>query len=288
MSVAGPSPETLSVKLSVRGHMRRTTDACQFPPIRVEFAQKPAPTSLFAGQKKLKLVTHCQAALGFQQYLLLEYSAYRLYNVLTPISFRARLAAVDYVDENGRPLISRLGFFLEDAKDVARRNGLREAETGDRVPVAQLSPGDGAREAVFEYMIGNPDWSMSAGPPGAGCCHNTKLLGGKDAMAPLIPVPYDFDSTGLVDPPYAAPPAGVPIEDVVERRYRGYCRHNAEAQAFAAELRAQRPALLAVFDDIPQLDPRSRRKAEAYLGGFFDQIATEQGVTARLLRTCLP
>ena len=52
----------------------------------------PAATSLFHGQKRLKLVTHCRQSPGFQQYVLLEYAAYRLFNVLTPASFRVRLA----------------------------------------------------------------------------------------------------------------------------------------------------------------------------------------------------
>ena len=56
----------------------------------------PPPASLFAGQKQLKLVTHCKRSRAFQQYVLLEYSAYRMYNLLTPQSFRARLANIDY------------------------------------------------------------------------------------------------------------------------------------------------------------------------------------------------
>ena len=38
---------------------------------------------------------------------------------------------------------------------------------------AQLTARDAARVAVFEYMIGNLDWSMRAGPAGQGCCHNS-------------------------------------------------------------------------------------------------------------------
>ena len=80
--------ETLPIALSARGLTRRMADTCDFPPLRVDFTRPPPPTSLFAGQRRLKLVTHCRNEGSFQQYVLLEYAAYRLYNVLTPMSFR--------------------------------------------------------------------------------------------------------------------------------------------------------------------------------------------------------
>lgn len=287
LAVDGAAPETLRVKLSARGITRRQSDVCSFPPLRVDFPEKPPETSLFKGQKSLKLVTHCQGSLAFQQNMLKEYAAYRIYNVLTPMSFDVRLASIDYVDSSGRPITSRLGFFIEDVKDVAKRNGLRKAATGDVIPITALQSRDAAREAVFQYMIGNLDWAENAGPKGAGCCHNTKLIGPEGAATGLVPVPYDFDFAGLVDAPYATPPEGVPVSDVRERRYRGFCIHNADAQAAAAETLAKRAAVTEVFDSIPELNDRSRREALAYLGSFFDQIAGEKSVADKLLRTCL-
>ena len=282
----GGAAETHAIKLSARGITRRKRDVCQFPPLRVEFAQPPAATSLFHGQKRLKLVTHCRASPGFQQHLLLEYAAYRLYNALTPASFRVRLATVDYVDGSGKPPTSRLGFFIEDTDDAGRRNGLREAKTGERIQTAQLNARDAARVAVFEYMIGNLDWSTRAGPAGESCCHNSKLIG-PGAAGKLIPLPYDFDFSGLVDAPYAFPPEAVPVKSVRQRRYRGYCAHNAEAMAAAGEMRAQRGAIYATLGQIPQLEGRTRQKAAAYLDSFFADIATDQAVSAKLLKTCI-
>jgi len=286
LSVQGAAPETLAVSLSPRGITRRRKEVCTFPPLRVEFPEKPAATSLFKGQKRLKLVTHCRSPEGFQQYLLLEYAAYRMYNLLSPASFNVRLATVDYADENGRPITSRLGFFIEDADDVADRNDLRKFETTNRVPVAQLSPRDAARFVVFQNMIGNLDWAMTAGPAGDECCHNSRLIGAEGATTGFVPVPYDFDYAGMVDAPYAATPAGIPLANVRVRRYRGFCRHNAEAQTFAAELLAKRAAVLAVLDTVPQLEPKTRQKAGAYLAGYFDQIGSP-GDVAKLQQNCL-
>src|SRR6476619_1769658 len=125
------------ITLTPRGITRKTSDVCDFPPLRVELT-RPAPEgSLFQHQHRLKLVTHCKRSADFQQKVLLEYSGYRLYNLMTPASFRARLANVDYLDETGRPYISRVGFFLEDFDDVAKRNGMSNAHMGSLVPLGQ-------------------------------------------------------------------------------------------------------------------------------------------------------
>jgi hypothetical protein len=280
-------PSPLQIRLSLRGLTRRKSDICAFPPIRVDILAPPPDTSLFAGQKKLKLVSPCQSGAAYQQYVFLEYAAYLIYNRLTPLSYNARLASIDYMDAQGRLITSRTGYFLENEKDLARRNGLREAEVGDRISIGQLRPQDSVRHAIFEYMIGNVDWSQAAGPPGAGCCHNTKLLSEKQAQTGLVPIPYDFDETGLVDPPYAIPPDGSGLYDVTTRQYRGYCAFNAEALAAAGAFRDHQADILAVIDDLPQLDAGPRRKAAAYLQRFFADIATDQTVSTKLLRTCL-
>lgn len=286
LTVAGPAPETLAITLAPRGITRLKRDVCQFPPLRVEFPAPPPAGSLFAGQRRLKLVTHCRSSPSFQQHLLLEYAAYRLYNVLTEASFRVRLAAIDYVDDRGATT-SRLGFFIEDHRDLAQRNGMQRPEVGDRIATSRLSAPDSARLALFEYMIGNLDWSIHAGPPGERCCHNSRLIARSGpASAELVAVPYDFDFSGLVDAPYAVPPDEIPVASVRSRHYRGYCRHNAQVPAAAAELRAARPALAATLASVPLLEERTRRKAADYLDGFFRDIADEAKIRS-MLRTCI-
>src|SRR5205085_7706362 len=110
--------ETLPISFTERGLTRRASDVCQFAPLRVTFTQPPPATSLFTKQKRLKLVTHCRSNADFQQYILLEYAAYRMFNRLTPASFRARLAMIDYVSDSGKPITSRYGFFIEDTDDL--------------------------------------------------------------------------------------------------------------------------------------------------------------------------
>jgi len=285
-TLVDPSGQSLPITLQLRGITRRTSEVCDFPPLRVEFTAPPPPSSIFAGQKKLKLITHCRNSPGFQQYVLLEYAAYGMYNLLTPHSFRARLADVDYRDESGRPIVSRIGFFLEELGDLAHRNGMRSTHAPDRIPLADLSPSDAARYALFQDMIGNHDWSMRAGPVGKDCCHNAELIG---PLAPgqTIPVPYDFDFSGYVDTPYATPPAELDIASVKDRLYRGYCVHNAEAVAVAHQMNAARPQMLAVLAQVPGLDPRTQARAASYLNGFFADISSDSTLASKVLRSCV-
>ncbi|WP_205478956.1 hypothetical protein [Sphingomonas arenae] len=287
-----PRPATLtlgaeahSVTLAPRGITRRMKDICHFPPLRVRFVPPPAQ-GLFAGQQQLKLVTHCRAPERFQDHVLLEYAAYRMLNRLTPQSLNVRLAQIAYRNPDGRPLVTRAAFFIEDWDGAARRLGMSRPRVGDAVARTQLSPAEAARAALFAYMIGNLDWSMRVGPKGEGCCHNFRLLS-PPGSARVVPIPYDFDFSGLVDAPYAQVPEGLRLNSVRERQYRGYCMHNAEAVAAAADFRGRQAELMTVVSTVPGLSDGSKRRASAYIGEFFRDIATEEKLRSKVLRTCI-
>jgi hypothetical protein len=289
LKVGGAAPESLPVSLSVRGITRRKKEVCAFPPLRVEFTEKPGPSSVFKGQKHLKLVTQCQRMADYQQYLLLEYAAYRLYRALTPESFNVRLAKIDYTGKDGRVLSTRLGFFIEDVDDVAKRNAQERLRGVRKISASQLDAAAAARYAVFEYMISNLDWAMTAGPAGTDCCHNARLLqpeGAAGASTGLTPVPYDFDYAGLVNAPYAVPPEGIHVANVKVRRYRGFCAHNEEAKAFLAQISTRRASLMAILNETPQLEEKTRRNAAGYLGDFFEEAGSPSKV-ADLMKVCL-
>ena len=114
---------SIEVQLKTRGHWRRQKKNCDFAPLKVDFPKaKDQPAgSPFAGEGDLKLVTHCRTRdASFEQYVMREFMVYRLYNMITPVSFRARLARVTYVDLAGKQdSITRYAFFLEDDKRLA-------------------------------------------------------------------------------------------------------------------------------------------------------------------------
>ena len=266
------SGETLAITLAARGKTRRLKENCQFPPLRVAFPEKPGERSLFHRNGRIKLVTHCRDNDRSEQTVLREYTAYRLYNRLTLESLRVRLARITYVDD-GKAVAERLGFFIEDVGDAARRLGRKEVDVTE-VPLSALDQQDAARYALFQYMIGNTDWAMAVGPPGERCCHNSRLVGDDgDAREALTPIPYDFDNAGLVNASYAVPNAQLGTRSVRQRVYRGLCRFNALVPAEAERLRNLRRNLEQEIAAIPHASERTRESMMDYLETFYRDLA---------------
>ncbi|QZD91839.1 hypothetical protein K3162_09770 [Qipengyuania xiapuensis] len=282
IEVAG---EIHTITLAARGKSRRKRENCRFPPLRVAFPQKPDENSLFHRQGSIKLVTHCRDRDASEQTILREYAAYRLYNIVTPESLKVRLARIRYMDE-GELVTQRLGFFIEDGDDAARRLGRKEIDTSD-ISVSWLDQQDAARYALFQYMIGNTDWSMVLSPEGDDCCHNSRLFGeDKAARRSLTPVPYDFDNAGLVDATYAAPNAQLGTHSVKTRVYRGFCTFNGLVAAEAENLRSLRGEFEAELTRIPHADARTKSAMASYLAGFFEDIASSESMERKLFRKC--
>lgn len=291
VSQDGGPPQTLSLQIRARGLTRRTGDLCQFPPLSLNFGKTKLGGTPFAGQRKLKLVTYCRPREDYQQKIVLESLAYRLYNVITPLSFRIRHAEVTYRQSEADPGLTRFGFLIEDIDDVAARNGREVLEIASKqVRPAQLDPVATARAGLFELMIGNLDWDFLAQVPGMECCHNARLLAAPGATAAtardVVPVPYDYDWSGLVDAPYAGPPPGAPIERITDRFYHGYCVSNPQMPQVITEFSARRAALLAVIADEPRLTPASTDKATRFLSGFFEMLDNPARVDREILKRC--
>ena len=271
----------LPIEIRTRGNTRRNKKYCDFPPLRLRFAARGSD-SLFAGHRVLKLVTHCKNKDSYDQYVLQEYLAYRVYNQLSELGHRVRLVRVSYVEANGRPRTTRYGVFLEDWKSVAARNGVAAAEIDGAVNIDKLSIPDANRVALFQYLIGNPDWSMLWPEPHGNCCHNTKPLLTPEGT--VVPLPYDFDFSGIVDTPYAVAKGG--RSNVRMRRFGGLCATSAELPAVLPLFRAQREAIYALYRDQDGVSRSRRSKALKYLDGFYRVIDDPVQVERRLLSRC--
>ena len=271
----GESP-TIPVMLAARGHVRRMARTCDYVPIRMTLPEGQLTDTVFEGQDVLKLVVQCRNADAFEQYLLLEYLTYRVLNVITPRSFRARLVSVSYVDPAGKPVGTRHGMLLEDDGDVARRMEGRIVEL-ERVRFADLESETLDTMMMFEYMIGNTDLSIYA-------LHNVVLVQSQNRM--LYPVPYDFDMAGLVSPPYAIPDRRLKIGSVKERLYRGPCRTVQQLERVLATFRAQRDRVLALPDAIAGLTKSSRAEAQTYLDGFYSLTREQKDVKRLFVDGC--
>lgn len=280
------SETTFDVELRTRGFFRLKEATCSFPPLRVNFKRSALEGTVFAGQNKVKLVTHCQDSRAeYQQYVLQEYLIYRAYNLFTDLSFRVRLAQVTYVDtERRRDTVTRYAFFLEDDDAMARRNGWEMLEVPQVVP-SQMQQAPLALMEVFQFMIANTDWDAFRPEPNDPCCHNTKLVGSLESMT-VIPVPYDFDWSGLIDARYATPNPELGIRSVRNRLYRGICRPREELDAVLAAFLERREAVYETFRSLPALEPRRIEDTIEYLDEFYGIIADPARVEREIVRRC--
>ncbi len=213
----GGVEKTFDVRLRLRGHSRK--ELCDFPPLLLNFKTSDLKGSALEGEDKLKLVTHCKATAAYDQYLLLEYLSYRALNLLTDMSLRARLLTVTYYDtERKRQLDVQPGMFIENEGRFAERMALTQVEL-QRIEPKQYDRDGLGLVNMFEYFIGNTDWSALLGSQGSPCCHNIVPYRRPDGV--LLPVPYDFDSSGMVNTPYALPNERLKIKSVRQRLYRG-------------------------------------------------------------------
>jgi hypothetical protein len=235
--------------------------------------------TVFAGQGALKLVTHCRPAALFDQYVLREYTAYRVFNLLTPYSFRARLARATYVDSvTGRKTDERYAMFLEDADDVAKRMDGRVDERRvfgfQRLDIDQLT-----LVTLFEYFIGNTDVAFAAQ-------HNIRVV--ETFAGRWYPVPYDFDYSGLVNTTYAVVDQTRirEIHSVRDRLYLGPCRTAAELEPHFAKFRAVKEDIFALYDNEPAFTAASRRNARSYLEAFYRTIDRPGDIKREFIATC--
>jgi len=279
LAAPGGGVTSIQIQIGTRGNVRLSPRTCDFAPLRLEFVKSAVKNTAFDGQDALKLVTHCWQDATFEQYVLREYLVYRVFNLHTPRSFRARLATITYVDTSGgKTIAARHGILIEDADDVARRMGGRVVD----IPRGQFSDLD--RDAttmmsVLQYLIGNTDYSIYA-------LHNVKLVQTPALGRMLTPVAYDFDISGLVNPHYGRTDPKLGIASVRDRLYRGPCRTMAELEPALSEFRGRQAAVLALPDALPDLSPRSRKDVVSFLEGFYAAIARPDGVKRAFIDTC--
>lgn len=256
------------VNIKARGNMRRSY--CSFPPLTIKFKKAP----------DIKVVTHCRNSDIHTSYLFREYLAYKLYNQLTPYSFKTRLVKIDYVDTKKQGhVISEYGFLIENEDKMAERN-LAMVIDNDNISQRHMQSLDMTRLALFNYMIGNTDWSVLSQ-------HNVKILRPVNEFTDEgIPVAYDFDYSGFVSTAYAAPSKDLPIKTTAERYYQGNCINPVELQTVIEEFEVLQPTFVKTIRDFELLPDNARKKLEYYVDGFYKSYRNQNVLISELNKTC--
>jgi hypothetical protein len=288
----GPGDErSLPVEVKVRGGWRSLSRNCSAPLLWVRFAAENVAGTPFEGQTLLPLTTHCGKGTSvaavtrpsthsdFEQYLLREFLGHRIYNVLTDQSVRARLVRIAYPDP-GRPdrLNYHYAFFTEHFDSVAARTGSERLPRGS-FDYSRLDAQAAARLALFQFMLGNTDWSIVRE-------RNTMLM--QNGAGMQVPVPYDMDMSGLVATDYAGPAPGLPIDDVRERLYLGFCQPGIDWDALRADFGSKKKAILGLTEQVPGFSRGSKSWTQRYLESFFDLLGSAEKWQERVVGACRP
>jgi len=267
---------SIPLQAKTRGHFRKSMGNCSFPPLMLDFPKTNSETqTIFSKQHKLKLVMPCRG----DEYVVREWLAYKLYNLITPKSFKARLVKVE-LDNTKKKKSSApfYGILLEDEAQMAKRN------KDVLVNVKMMNPEETEEDAflkmaVFEYFIGNTDWSIQY-------MQNIKFLA-KDSNSICTPVPYDFDHAGVVDATYAKPAEELEMASVRERRYRGYCVTDMNKFKNVIELYNHlKDDFYKVYTNCTLLDAKYVKATKQYFDDFYKTINNPKQVNREFSYPC--
>ncbi|PHK97700.1 hypothetical protein CGL56_14835 [Neolewinella marina] len=264
---------TLGTEASLRGKFRRTR--CATPPLKLNFSKKELRAAGLLDHDKYKLVTTCYADSTATALLLKEYLAYRAYALFSPDAhYRTQLLRLTIRDLSGsHPETTAYAFLIEDADEMAARAGGKEIDELPSLDADLFDPTAEATHAMFQYLIGNADWSLALN-------RNVKLVQRPDGS--LLPVGYDFDFSGWVGAPYASPASDHGQQSIYHRVYLGYGQSDRVLRNVSQDFRGQRRNLLNLIDEFSLLPTNDRRILQRYVHRFYDELATISSNTSVL------
>jgi hypothetical protein len=272
------------VAIRTRGRLRRTKKVCRFPPLRLNFKKSEVKDSLFDKQDRLKVVTHCRKKQRYEQAVISEYLAYRIFNLLSDASYRVRLlrATYTYTDEDLQ--VQSYAIFIEHKDRLGKRLNAKTLQM-NRAMAQDFRQPDLNLASVFQYFISNTDFSPIASPPGEDCCHNQTIFALEGE--PNYTVPYDFDQSGLVDAPHAMPNPRFRLRSSRERLYRGRCVNNGHLPSTLSLFEEKRGEIEALIQNQQGLTKGTAKDMLAFIKQFYDLINNPRRLNREILKKCI-
>jgi hypothetical protein len=259
----------MDVKIRARGNIRK--QVCYYPPIRITFPKKSFKF------RKTKWVNSCSDNNGNEQWLLKEYLAYKIFNILTDKSFKTRLFHITYKNTKKDKAFTRYGYIIEHEDELALRLGGKVYEP-KILKESLLEPEQLNLYTAFQYLIGNTDWAFLNR-------HNVEIIT-DPSKGMLLAIPYDFDYSGLVDAEYAVPHETVPIDDVSDRFNKGLCMTEAECQAVCKIFIEKKNEIMQEVENFSLLNKKTKAWVIDYFEDFFEVIENPKSATRCFVRDC--
>ena len=151
--------------------------------------------------------------------------------------------------------------------------------------ISLLDPAQTNLGSVFQYLIANTEFSPIRAAAGEPCCHNNVLFGDQDGA--ILPIPYDFDMSGIVDAQYATPNPRFGLRSVRERLYRGRCVNNELVGPSTQAFIAQKQAIFDLVATNEYFDKGTRKKTTRFLENFYATIEDPKRLQANLIKKCI-
>ena len=258
---AGVAIDSFDLKVGARGNYRRKE--CAFPPLRLNFSKGALRNLKWETFDQYKLVTHCTYQKYSEIVLMKEYLVYKLYELLTGLSFRTHLFPITYVDQNGGHPMRSLGFIIENRKELSHRLGREDCDCPN-TPLSALDASQVELLSLFEYMIGNRDVSLEK-------AHNVYILAEKGARK-RVPVPYDFDFSRLVDAPYVFASGGPDPK----RIYLGYEKNKRLMPRVISRFRTKKNEIIQLISSFEMLPEVERIRSIQYIEDFYRDLKEHQ------------
>lgn len=268
------------VRIKARGVARKVV--CSLPPfwLNIRHSGMKADSLKDLNINRLKMVIRCRSSKSYEHYILREYLVYKLYNLITPYSFRVRLVRLTFEDTAKDNETTEDWAFLIEPMDLmcARLNATNIKS--QKLSMRTLNPELMDLVSLFSYMIGNGDFSVTGR-------HNLKILAVKPpGPQGFTPVAYDFDVTGLVNIPYANPREELGISSLKERYYLGPCRSESVHLESVLQLASSKDELIDCIKEFEYLVEKERMDMVEYIESYFSEAENDNFIERKILSTC--
>ena len=249
------------VEVKSRGKFRRKIAA--IPPLKLKFKKKLLQADGLDTLNEVKLVLPCTLDEKGDELVVREYLAYRMFEQISPAGVRARLINLTLLNAglgNDKKFTVKAILLEDEEETVARLDGELVESYG--ITPDSLEPAQAALTAVFQYMIGNTDWSVAEN-------RNVRFV--REASGKILLVPFDFDFCGLVNAPYASPTAGLGLKSVRERYLMADGIPQEAIDAAIRVFQTAKPDFYGLCQS-GLLSPAATSGAVEYLDGFYRKL----------------
>jgi hypothetical protein len=253
---------------------------CALPPMWLKIGNPGILADSMQDAFAMNMVLPCKDAAQYEPYVLREYLAYKIYNIITPLSYRVRLVRLSIIDTGKANEVSEAWAFLQEPDELMARRLNTVMTENDNLSIVSVNPEVMNRLSMFQFMIGNPDYSVTGR-------HNLNIMTSKeDGLAGFIPVPIDFDYSGLVNTDYAIPSEALGISSVRDRYYLGPCRPEEVHKASMEDLAQFEDEIMTYVRDFEFLDNEEKVDMMDYLDSYFKESMEPSFIDRKISPSC--